>query len=194
MKKALLFVTVLFMLGFTYKNYLKQTAIIIKPESNLIIKGKTNLNTFDCSFDVLNLKNPIPVFYTVEKGKMFFKETNLVLENACFDCDNKAMNKDFRELLKTGEHPKIYLRIKELENVNTDKATLMVHLNMEIAGITIPYKVPVKIEAEKENLFVRGKLAVDICDFNLEPPKKLLGIIKVDNEIEVDFQLLLQEC
>ena len=181
------------MTGFTYINYVKNTEVFIKPESKLIIKGKTNINTFNCNYSIINLENPIPVNFEFKGNKVVFNKTNLILNNDCFDCGNKTINKDFKILLKTNEYPQIFLRLKEMENYNFENSTSNVLVEMEIAGIIKSYKVPVNINNNENNLFVKGKLEINICDFNLDPPKKFLGLITVNNMIEIDFQLLLQE-
>jgi len=180
--------------GFTYVNYTKKTAVSLEPESKLVINGTTNINEFSCYFNISKLRNRIPVNYEVINNKMIFNETYLILKNDCFDCGNKNINKDFKELLKTNKYPQIYIHLNEIRNFNLNNLTSEVLVDMDIAGISKSYTLPVKIDHNENNLFVKGKLIIDINDFNLEPPKKLLGLIKVQNTIEVDFKLLLQEC
>ena len=45
-----------------------------------------------------------------------------------------------------------------------------------------------------ENLMINGKLKLNIKDFSLEPPKKMLGLIVVSEIIEINFKLVLKEC
>ncbi|WP_142786285.1 YceI family protein [Changchengzhania lutea] len=194
MKKVLIFISILVLLAFTTRDYFENTSVLITPESQLILKGKTNVNKFQCVFNVTEIKNPIPVYFKVLGDKLLFNNTQLVLKNGCFDCGNKAMNRDFQDLLKSKKYPQINLKLKELKELNTQKGHVMqVLLDLEIAGITKSYKIPVTLEGS-DNLFVRGLLVLNICDFNIEPPKKLMGIISVDEIIEIDFQLLIEEC
>lgn len=194
MKRFFLFIILLSIYGFTYIYYVKNTTVSVEPESKLLIKGTTNINKFDCHFNISKLQNRIPVNFEVRNNKMIFNETHLILKNDCFDCGNKNINKDFKDLLKTNKHPEIFIHLNEMQNFNLTKSTSEVLLDMEIAGMIKSYKIPVEIEQNQNNLFVKGKLIMDINDFNLEPPKKLLGLIKVNNTIEIEFQLLLQEC
>lgn len=187
MKRVFIFIVILSICSFTYNGYVKETIVVVKPESKLIIKGTTNINKFNCHFNISKLQNPIPVNFEVKNNKMIFDETYLILKNDCFDCGNKNINKDFRALLKTNKYPEIFIHLNEIKKF---KLTSEVTLNMEIAGIIKSYTIPVKIE---DNLLVKGKLIMDINDFNLKPPKKILGLIKVNSTIEIDFQLLLKE-
>jgi len=192
MKKFVYFFSIFLLLAFTNRGIVKSTSVLITSNSKLVVKGKTNVNTFDCEFNVTTLKNPIPVFFQIEDNKMVFKKTELVLENACFDCGNKSMNKDFQELLKTNAYPNIFLKLKELETIDKEDSFLQATIELEIAGVKKQYQIPVTLE-EKNNLFVKGILELNICDFNITPPKKLLGLICVNETIEIDFQLLIKE-
>ena len=39
---------------------------------------------------------------------------------------------------------------------------------------------------------VKGTLRLNIKDFNLKSPKKLFGLIEVDNNVDINFNLFLQ--
>ncbi|MFD1163443.1 YceI family protein [Hwangdonia seohaensis] len=192
MKKILLFFLMLIVLGFTYIETVKETAVHITPESSLIIKGKTNINKFDCEFDVQNLESRIPVLFELIDGIMVFKETQLVLNNSCFDCGNRGMNKDFYNLLNSDEHPNITLKLKKIEGHLSKNNIVHANIDIAIAGIVNSYDLPLKFEGDK-TMNVSGVLDVNICDFNLEPPKKALGLIVVDDWIQIHFQLKIQE-
>jgi hypothetical protein len=62
-------------------------------------------------------------------------------------------------------------------------------LNITISGVSKVYELPVEVDNTQKAVMVCGKLPIDINDFKLSPPKKLLGIIKVSNKIEIDFNL-----
>ena len=40
--------------------------------------------------------------------------------------------------------------------------------------------------------YYTGKLKLDITDFGLEPPKKLLGLLVVKKEVDIDFRINLK--
>ena len=191
MKKILFLVYVLATLAFTVVIE-GSTSVLITPSSKLLIKGKTNINTFKCQFDILKLKKPIPVFFKKINDKMVFENTTLVLENDCFDCGGKGINYDFQQLLKSDMYPETLINLKEISIDNTSENTVQALLEIRIAGVTNACKVPIKLTGE-DTLLVEGVLNLNICDFNLEPPKKALGLIVVKDIIEINFQLVVQE-
>ncbi|PQV51146.1 hypothetical protein CLV33_10166 [Jejuia pallidilutea] len=192
MKKLVIFFLVLLMLSFYKGDFATETAIVVTPESSLVIKVKTNVNKFDCKFNVQNLNNPIPVFFKVENSKLVFEETSLVLKNSCFDCGNKGINKDFYNLLNSDVYPEVVLKLKEVKIDNYHKNWISAKIDIKIAGVVNSYNVPLKLEGE-ERMMIKGVLNLNISDFNLEPPKKALGLIVVDEMIKIDLNLKVKE-
>ena len=118
MKKGLFLVFALTALAFTTKDaFFKSTEVTIGPESALMVKGKTNINTFTCNYDINQLKKPIPVRYYLKDSKMVFSETRLLLNTGNFDCGGKAINKDFQEILKADQYPQIIWELKEIKSL-----------------------------------------------------------------------------
>ncbi len=191
MKKIVYIVVVFSTLAFTSKVIINNTSVVIAPNSELIIKGTTNVNSFKCEFNINEINTPIPLYYKVIEDRIVFEKAKLVLSNDCFDCGNKGMNKDFMKLLKSDEYPEIELQLKEItkNNVSTMNALLELH----IAGKSKSYHVPLTVN-DNETIFVSGTLKVDITDFDLEAPKKALGLIVVSDDVEISFQLNFREC
>ncbi|MCB4797962.1 YceI family protein [Neotamlana laminarinivorans] len=171
-------------------NPINKTSVKINPESTLIIEGKTNVNQFYCNYNTSKLNHEIPVKFFIEANqKVVFNNTILKLNNQLFDCGNDIMNKDFRNLLKSKKHPNISIQLLEIEKKSNKK--IEAKLNIELAGVSRLFKIPVIVENYESNIRVNGKIEIDILEYNLEPPKKLLGMVKVDNTINVLFNLSL---
>lgn len=191
MKKILIFISVITALSFT-DTFVGKTSVTITPNSKLLIIGKTNVNTFKCQYDVLKLNKPITVSFKKRGNKINFDKTTLVLDNINFDCGGIGINNDFHELLKTKSHPQVLLKLKEINKDPNNESIVQALVDLEIAGITKSYEVPVSL---KENgiMFIKGVLALNIRDFNLEPPKKALGMIVVKDVIEINFELAIKK-
>ena len=191
MKKLLFYITILATMAFT-SNILETTSIIITPSSEIIIKGKTNVNSFDCQYNVLNLKEPIPVHFKKHNDKLIFENTVLELQSNNFDCGGAGINSDFNKLLKSKTHPEVFIKLKEITQNPNNKSIVNANIDLKIAGITKPYTIPVKLEGS-ETLIIQGVLSLNIRDFNLDPPKKALGIIVVQDVIDISFHLRAKE-
>lgn len=166
------------------------TTIKVLPQSSLKIQGKTNISKFSCAFEISNINQPIQVNFEQEKDALTFRNTFLILENDCFDCGNNMMNKDLRKLLKSETYPHIQLSLKTVQE-HASAHVSNAKVDISLAGVTNTYTVPVYISKEKYTS-LKGVLAIDIEDFNLEAPRKMLGAVKVSNHIEIEFDLKIQ--
>ncbi|MBR9756650.1 MAG: YceI family protein [Algicola sp.] len=192
MKRFLSLFLVFALLSFTLINETK-TTVLLSSESKLYVEGTTNISDFNCKFDINALKGKIPVTFVKHSNNLTFKQAKLTLNNNCFDCGSKGINNDFNKLLKTENYPQIVLTLNELKQNPAAGNVAEAKLQIDMAGITKPYNIPVNIN--KENGFrVKGQLDLKISDFKLEPPKKVFGLIKVKDVITIHFDLVLNRC
>lgn len=193
MGKVLYIVTLFLLMAFDLKSPLaNRTTINIAAESSLKISGTTNINTFTCDFNTKKMTGPISVHYVQTGSKYIFHKADLILDNQGFDCGNRGINKDFHSLLESKEYPHILLRLKEIETNATDPSHLNAKVDIEIAGRTNSYKIPIKFEL-RENMCILGELKLNLDDFELKAPKKVLGLITVHEIITINFDLAIRE-
>lgn len=184
MKRLLLYI------GFVLLGYVvhaqadfEKETIKILPESELIIAGSTNVNKFDCKFDIDLISDWREIRYSQEDNFLHFNDLKLHLLTKGFDCGHKKMNADFQDLLMCEKYPEIEIKINRIELFSEEYSKA--YITVMLAGEVNNYDLPVKIS---ENRF-QGKFKMNIRDFGLQPPKKALGLIEVDEEIEVQFNL-----
>lgn len=191
MKKILFVLSIFLIFAFTKSDAgIQNTKVSILPESTLVVNGTTNVNSFQCVFNTQKLKNPVSVSYVLASGKLKFKETALVLDNYCFDCGGKGINRDFQSILQTNHYPQIRLILKEITELNRNNKVQTL-VDVEIAGVKNEYLIPVKIKKEAHTI-IEGSLNLNLSDYKLTAPKKMFGLIAVDDEIAIDFSLVVQ--
>lgn len=192
MKKILFILLFLVLVSFTTTTR-HSKSVLITPESELHINGTSNVTDFKCQYNIEKLGRPIRIDYHEENGVMKFEKSKLVLENNGFDCGGRGINKDFHGLLKSDVYPKIILRLKEitLKTHTPNAADALVEI--EIAGISHTYTMEATYH-KNENWLISGQLKLNIQDYELKAPKKMLGLIVVSENIEISFNLVIQEC
>jgi hypothetical protein len=191
MKKLMLIAMLLFSVAFTNaQNGFQEKKVTVLPSSQLSINGDTNINKFECVFDTQYLKEAQKVHYSRKDSIMNFTGAILVLNTQGFDCGNKGINQDFHDLIKSDEYPEILLEINQVKLRTKEFGVATICITM--AGKQKFYDVPINIKDGKIAQF-QGKLELNIKDFNLEPPKKLFGIIVVKDEIEIGFDLKVKK-
>lgn len=162
----------------------------VVPDSSMHIDGKTNINTFDCIF-----QNAIQSKLTLTQN--IFNELTEVQHSGldfcvtCFDCGIALMNKEFTDLLYAEQFPIITMKLLSMYIYQDDKDKMIKgkgKVSMIIAGMEriedITYSVP---HLEGKNFQIIGKKQINILDYNITPPKKMMGMVKVDQHIDVNF-------
>jgi hypothetical protein len=168
--------------------------LAIHPSSSVTVRGSTNVNKFQCLIQKYTGKDTL--LLTAERGKgAYFQRGNVKLEAALFDCEKHVITKDFAETIHAKKYPYITINFISLERLpefaQTEepfKGKLMVTL----ANVSAPAEVRCRIVKDKNNLIhLRGWHLFKFSDFKLETPTKMMGLIKVDELITVDFHMVL---
>ncbi|MBO0323682.1 YceI family protein [Muricauda sp. CAU 1633] len=183
----------IFLVAMGFSDPEREMKVAVASESEVVISGTTNINSFNCKYNLQQLELPIRMVYDERDDRILFQNAKLELANDCFDCGGKMINKDFRELLKTESHPQVELRLLYVEPPKPETKEIGVGMEIIIAGVTRQYKANLKCEDQK-NICVNGTLELRLSDFGLEPPRKALGMIKVDNDIKVNVSLVIKEA
>lgn len=165
---------------------------MISDESSLSIIGFTNINTFTCNYNIYKIDPKQEVNYKRQGSKILFTDTDLKLKSTAFDCGSKMMNRDFNKLLETEVYPNVSLKLIEIISKDIYDNQVNTLIEVTICGKSNKYSIPVTI-SESGKLSVKGRLEMDIHDFGLKPPKKALGLIKVDDTIIIDFNLFFKK-
>ncbi len=167
----------------------------VTSASSLQINGTTNVNTFQCGsgyekgYDMIRERwDPYSEKWEIH-GSLF-------IEVDQFDCKNRIMNNDFRNTLKHDKYPEIkieFLNLKEVQNQeNTRKAEGYVKITL--AGVSHQYFLSSELEfLDNQYSILRGEQTFRFSDFGLEPPQKGFGLVRVNDEIQVSFDLILEQ-
>lgn len=194
MKRILFILPFLVLVSFSKINLEKSSkSVLITSQSDLHIKGSSNVTDFKCKYNIQNLDEPIRIHYERTNNVMRFENSMLVLENSGFDCGGKGINRDFHGLLQSDIFPRITLRLKEIKLNLNNKHLADASVEIEIAGLTHTYQMETEFHRE-QNWHISGQLKLNIKDFQLKAPKKMLGLIVVSEEIEISFELVVKEC
>lgn len=166
---------------------------VVVSGGSLRVDGKTNINNFSC--DITNYKKPDTI--TVNRGasQVIFLKGSMALDVQCFNCHNPIMTADLRKTLKSKEYPQLvitFLTMNSYPDVTTPAIKGLVLI--ELAGVSRRYEVDYKVGTTDQGYInLVGVRKVNFSDFNLTPPRKLGGMIKTNNELDVVFTIRLRE-
>ncbi|MDX1940240.1 MAG: YceI family protein [Saprospiraceae bacterium] len=169
----------------------------IEQGSKLQIKGTSNVTDFTCQCLESFPKSQAQITVTEDGTKAKFSKTTLQIRTKKLDCGNKPMNNDMFNTLKAEEYP--YVQIELLETRLTPGKSLAktdiwmpieASVNFTIAGVT--RKETLTIQGKKlDELEYRFKSSKTLLftDYGIKPPRALMGLVKVANEITIELDL-----
>ena len=165
-----------------------KTKVKILSKSEVTITGKSNVNSFQCKYNSNFLENEITVTSIKNNdAKVSLSNAKILIKSKGFDCGNKMITKDFKTILKADDYDNIGIELKELDLNNN---CFLTKLDIEIAGKSKEYIIPVNFNENTNN--VKGNLKLNIKDFNLKSPKKMFGLIEVNDNVDINFNLFLE--
>lgn len=127
----------------------------------------------------------------------WFKRVEISMPVADIDADSRRMNSNMHDYLKINNHPVITYRMKEaLELVvsNNPGAILTAGGILTVGGVSHEFQHDVKIsQGSNGRLIISGSKELKMSDFDIKPPTAMLGSIRAYDEMNIEFNLILQE-
>lgn len=175
-----------------------ETSYYIDAGSSLSIAGSSNVNKFTCNCSEQFSKGSIR-FELQDGGKTLrFSHAGLHLRSKSLDCGNPQMNKDMYKTLRADQHPGIRIeltraQLQEAELVTgKDWSPLKASSQLTIAGVTQSVVFDVKAKRiAPDRIRLTTSKEVLMTDFGMEPPTAMLGLVKVNNTIRINMDLIV---
>ncbi len=178
----------LFFIGLIYGTAFAQDITVNNEKSRLWIEGSSNVNKFQCRAARYNTD-----VYPPTQDTTVQVEVDIAVEG--FDCGKRRMNRDLYETLLSEQHPFISFEYKSTESMTYNKATdtytLTVNGALTVAGHTNKITFPLIAEViEDGKIKATGQTDLKMTNYNVEPPSALLGLVRVNDELTVHFDLI----
>lgn len=138
------------------------------------VKGSTSIGKYDCDY---KLETRDTLFLNQKKGLTY------KIPVKGFGCGNFLLTGDFRKTLREKQYPWVFIKVTD---VRPSGQSYKYNLHLDLAG-KVKYYQNLNLVKEKNGL--RGEIELKFSDFDLEPPKKLGGAIKVKEEINLNILL-----
>ena len=164
--------------------------------SRISISGTSNVNEFKClAYQDYASGNGI-----VEKnettGHLKFQHTTINILVKSLSCDNPVMDYDMYQALKSEKYPYITLNLKEAFAAGNQKIDLhkniplIVTADLSVAGTSRTQTIQINASQNSNGqLIFHGTHKIKLEDFNIDPPTALFGVIKVRDEVYINFDL-----
>ena len=194
MKKSVVLCLFLFSINISFSAQSTFT-VDLQKNSSITIHGTTNLLSFKLtqSGEKLTKRNFI-LTATESHNKIALSQNEQSIQVKDFTSENKMALRDFKKLVKADSYPSFHVKINYFEidpnTVNKDNAKANVTVDLTITGKTKQYIFPVKSTRDGDNYKLNGNKKINIRDFGLNPPVEMLGLIRVSEWINIDFDII----
>jgi polyisoprenoid-binding protein YceI len=169
--------------------------LTMQPESKLWVEGKSTIRSFSCqaadiSAVVDAVPNGIAQVAAAQKG---IRAVRITVPAEKLECGNGTMNDHMRKAIKLSENPVIEFNMASYDvSKATEGVSGTLTGTLKLGGVTKTIAIPATANPENGSLHVIGAYELKMSDFDLTPPSLMFGRIKVRDELNVKFDLLLK--
>lgn len=167
---------------------------LIEQNSSLRINGSSNVNSFTCDVKEYLRADTLWCLQEERNSKYIFTSNSMLrLEIRKFDCHHKYITADFRKMVKADAYPTLIIRFLSLDPIRHG-ATVKGQVLVELAGKKKIMDVMYQCEQlPSGQMHLTGNRTMRFPDFELEPPKKIGGLIRIREDIDVQFNLYFRK-
>ncbi len=173
-----------------------ETVYYIDAGSRLTIDGSSNVNKFTCACNQQFPQSTLRFDLSDGGRSARFTNAGLSIRTKSLDCGNNQMNKDMYQTLRADQHPNIRIdltraQLQEAGQLSdTDWTPLKATSTLTIAGVSKPVVFEVKAKrVSADRIRLMASKEVLMTDFHIDPPRAMLGLIKVNDAIRINMDL-----
>lgn len=169
---------------------------VVTKGCTLRVNGSTNMNKFSCSIRDYTNPDTLTLQKSCGKNATVALSGSLGLPVADFNCLSNVMTNDLRKTLKAKEHPRLtitFVSLKQYPVLSSRQEVTCGMVNIELAGASKKFEINYRISRDEQQVIhLTGNQQIKFTDFNLTPPRKLGGMIRANDLLEVEFDLYLK--
>jgi len=167
----------------------------IQKNSSLTINGATNLITFKLHQNAENLSNGrLKVATAFSQNKIFLSQNQLTVSVKNFTSNNFIALREFFKLVKSDSYPTLQVQMNFpdapaiAEKAQSYNGNALI--NVTITGITKQYSIPISLKSNGNQFTIDGNKKLNIHDFGLKAEPKMMGLIIINEWIDIDFHII----
>jgi hypothetical protein len=197
MKPAkILFLFLLYLAGSCTQSFAQHRLIrwAVQKHGTLWVNGSSNVNEFTCSITSISEYDTIIAVYDPLKAVTLRGAIRMNILS--FDCQNNMIRKDLRKTLKAEEYPTMtirFLTLKTMPLLSAKAEQVTGWVEVELAGVRKKFELNYSFRETSLGIMrLNGGRKFHFSDFSLAPPEKFAGLIKIRDEFDVNFMLILK--
>jgi len=169
----------------------------LQPASRLWVTGTSTVRDFSCQAKIVDASAQTTSAETA-KDIMAGQKAVLTLDVKILpknlDCANNTMNEHMLKALKADKNPSIEFKLASYEMFATgDKVTGKLNGTLKLGGVEKAITLDAVGNATPDGaLHVTGAYPLLMTDYDLKAPSLMMGAMKVNPKVKVNFDLLLK--
>ncbi len=202
--KSLLLVTLTLIIAGEAFSFQSTTTFVPVDESRLWIEGSSNVNQFECRAEKYTGEATLPETtknYTSSEAASTNELLSLKIDIQVdsIECGKRKMNQDLQKALKAEQFPEITFLFQEASVLKVPQNTeegfqLEVRGLLTIAGTTKEISFTTEAYYTGQNrVRAIGETSINMTDFGVQPPTALMGLIRANEELTVNFDLIAEQ-
>ena len=174
------------------------TGLLLQPESRLWVDGTSTVRAFTCGTTTFTAKIESEAPQSVAALMLGQKAVKTVVADfptEALDCKNGTMNEHMRKAIKAQDNPTIEFRLASYD-VLTENGQIKGQLRgtLQMGGVEKPVVIDAAgTRTADGQLRVTGTTKLRMTEWGLKPPTLMFGTMKVNENVQVGFDLLLKD-
>jgi hypothetical protein len=187
-----------FMIGPVTKDAPVIKKVMISTESKMFLEGSTNINLYNC--DCQDKFSEIAMSIEKDGSHAIFNNAQIKLRTQDFNCHNELYNCNIRKILDADKFPFVTVALLEtwqdssfMKHDSHSWFNVLSSINVTIKQVSKVQTVSAKAQYIGDNKFrIVGAQKLHMRDFGIEVPKYMCGLVKVQDEIVFNFDLVIE--
>jgi polyisoprenoid-binding protein YceI len=104
---------------------------------------------------------------------------------------DRKRDRDLNKSMESDEHPTMRFELTGVtpEQVAADSAAVTLNGTLRLHGVTREVRIPARLQLDGDHLRLRGDFPVDLGDYEIGGLSKMLGMLRMQEGIEVRVDL-----
>lgn len=166
-----------------------QESRVVQAESKLTVSGTSNVHDWEIQAKAMSGKSSATIDAGVLKG---IKSLDFAVEVEQLISGRKGMDANTFKALKSKTYKTIHFKLISVAKItNTSGHNYIVETkgDLTISGVTKRINQIFEVKVAGRKTIFSGKTKIDMTQYNIKPPKALMGTIKTGAVVTVDFKV-----
>lgn len=166
----------------------------VHATGTLVVEGGSTLRSWDCGTDDLRFEiRASESGFSMDALGDAVGSLVLRVPTAALECGNDRKNSHMWEAMGTEDHPWIIFRMERYTAEHGGQGVeLVLSGTLEMLSEVRDVEISLTALVTDEEVRVKGTHVLDMTEWGVQPPRQMLGTLRVRDEVEVHIEVTLR--